>query len=112
MDPRERLLRLAPEADDETVAVSKRKLEDVLRRLDELEEKAREFEQYKKRHPETVGVKLGKPYALRTPIEPRPVGGRVGARIGHVPHVRTRPNHIDHRVRLSLERCPAVRAGI
>lgn len=110
MDAREWTLRLAPEDDEETVTLSKRKFEEFLRHLDRLEkereQKAREFEEYKKRHPETVGVKFGKAYALRTPIEPRPCGGRPGARFGHAPHLRPRPDHIDRRVHLSLDRCP------
>jgi hypothetical protein len=80
MDPREATLLLAPEDGEETVIVSKRKLDEVLRHLDELEKKAREFEEYKKRHPETVGVKHGKAYVLRTPAEPRVTGGKPGAR--------------------------------
>ncbi len=106
MEPREWIVRLAPTEYEETVTVSRRKFEEVLRRGEELERKAQEFEEYKKRHPETVGVKHGKAYALRTPAEPRASGGRPGARPGHAPHLRPRPDHVDRRIRLSLDRCP------
>jgi hypothetical protein len=106
MDPREATLLLAPEDGEEIVIVSNRKLDEVLWRLDELGKKAREFEVCKKLHPETVGVKHGKAYALRTPAEPRPSGGKPGARPGHAPHLRPRPDHIDRRIPLRLERRP------
>ena len=99
---------LTPEGEEETIVVSKRKLEQLLREKEELEKKVKEFEEYKKRHPETVGVKHGKAYVLRTPAEPRvPSGKKPGAQQGHPPHVRPRPDHIDRRVPLPLTECPA-----
>jgi transposase len=100
---------LSPEGDEETVVVSKRKFEEFLRRMEELERKAQEFEEYRKRHPETVGVKHGKAYALRTPAEPRKSGGKPGAQWGHPPHRRPRPDRIDRQVPLPLTACPECR---
>lgn len=106
----ELLARLAPEDDPESVVLSRAERKELLRRFEQIEEELRrtreEFERYKKRHPETVGVKFGKPYALKSPAEPRPSGGRPGARPGHLPRLRPRPSHIDRRMTVTLRECP------
>jgi hypothetical protein len=116
MPERELVAWLIPTEDPDSVTLSREQRRELLRRLerlDEVEEELRrtkeEFDRYKKRHPETVGVKLGKPYALRTPTEPRKVGGPPGARVGHPPHLRPRPDHVDRRVLLPLTHCPSCR---
>jgi transposase len=112
MDAREWRLFLVPDTGD-SVVLSREKARELLERMERMEAEIErlkkveaEFRDYKKRHPETVGVKHGKAYALRTPAEPRPAGGKPGARPGHVPRLRPRPDHIDRRVPLRLERCP------
>src|SRR5580658_9579160 len=74
----ELLVLLAPEEDPESVVLSRAERKELLRRFEQVEEELRrtqeEFERYKKRHPETVGVKFGKAYALKTPTEPDPRG--------------------------------------
>ena len=102
---------LLPEDDPESVTLTREQRKALWRRYEELEDELKrtkeEFERYKKRHPETVGVKFGKPYALRTPIEPREGGGPPGARPGHPARLRPRPSHIDHHVALHLTECPS-----
>lgn len=106
---------LAPEEDSESVTLTREQRRQLWQRYQELEAEnerlKRELAEYKKRHPETVGVKFGKAYVLKTPAEPRPSGGAPGARPGHPPHLRPRPDHIDRRVPLSLERCPECQGG-
>ena len=106
----ELLVLLAPDEDPESVVLSRAERKELLRRFEQVEEELRrtreEFERYKKRHPETVGVKFGKAYALKTPTEPRPSGGKPGARPGHLPRLRPRPDHIDRRIHLPLTSCP------
>jgi transposase len=78
----------------------------VAREKNELEER---FGRYRQRHPETVGVKLGKPYFLRrSPVEPAPIleHGHPGAKLGHSAHLRPAPSRIDRHVRLALSACP------
>jgi transposase len=105
----------------------RKELLERLRRLDEVEEELRrteaearrlarekaeleeKFARYRQRHPETVGVKLGKAYFLRrAPIELTPVleHGHPGAKVGHPPHLRPPPSRIDRRVRVALRSCP------
>ena len=109
MEAREWRLLLVPDHGD-SVVLSREKARELLERLERLErEKAeleQKFEAYRKRHPETVGVKFGKAYTLKSPTEPRPSGGPPGARLGHPPHLRPRPDHVDRRIHLGLERCP------
>ena len=106
----ELLVLLAPDGDPESVVLSRAERKELLRRFEQVEEELRrtreEFEQYKKRHPETVGVKFGKAYALKTPTEPRASGGKPGAQPGHLPRLRPRPDHIDRRIHLPLTNCP------
>ena len=106
----ELLVLLAPDEDPESVVLSRAERKELLRRFEQIEEELcrtrEEFERYKKRHPETVGVKFGKAYTLKTPTEPRSSGGKPGARPGHLPRLRPRPDHIDRRVHLPLTNCP------
>lgn len=115
MEARDWCLFLAPDYSDPMVLTreKRRELIEKLQRLERLEkenaELRRQFEEYRKRHPETVGVKHGKAYVFRSPAEPRPSGGKPGARLGHPPHLRPRPDHIDRRVVLPLALCPECR---
>ena len=76
----------------------------------ELEKARRELEEYKKRHPETVGVKHGKAYEIKLPPpEPEadsPGGKQPGGQPGHPGHHRPPPARIDHRVRVPTPQCP------
>ena len=109
MEIRDWRLLLLPE-DGDSVVLSREKARELLERLERLEKEKAELEEqlvaYKKRHPETVGVKFGKAYVLKTPTEARASGGKPGARPGHLPRLRPRPDHIDRRVRLPLTNCP------
>ena len=109
MEIRDWRLLLLPE-DGDSVVLSREKARELLERLERLEKEKAELEEqlvaYKKRHPEMVGVKFGKVYVLKTPTEARVSGGKPGARPGHLPRLRPRPDHIDRRVRLPLTNCP------
>lgn len=124
------LLRALADDGDRALILGREERREILRRLERLEklegelkqtqadlrrlarEKAEleeRFARYRQRHPETVGVKLGKPYFLRRgPAEPPPVPehGHPGARAGHAAHLRPPPERIDRRVRLPLTACP------
>ncbi len=80
---------LALDGDPESVVLSRAERKELLRRFEQVEEELRrtreEFEQYKKCHPETVGVKFGKAYARKTPTEPRPSGASPGRDPGIFP---------------------------
>jgi hypothetical protein len=99
---------LADTTDRPTILGPKERPEifDRLRRLEHVEEELRQsaaearrlarekaeleprFARYRQRHPETVGIKLGKPYFLRRgPAEAPPVleHGHPGAKVGHPP---------------------------
>ena len=56
----------------------------------ELNQTNKEFEEYKMRHPETVGVKHGKPYIIRSTTKSQE-HRRPGARPGHKPSFRPVP---------------------
>lgn len=90
-------LRKEKEAAEERV----KQAEEEKRKIEE------EFKEYKLRHPETVGVKNGKPYVLKTPAKgddaPK---GRPGARRGHKPAFRKTPERVDEEVPLPLAVCP------
>jgi transposase len=130
-DLRERdLLRLLSDTTDRPTVLGpkeRKEILDRLRRLEQLEEELRRseaearrlarekaeleqrFARYRQRHPDTVGVKLGRPYFLRrAPIEPPPVleHGHPGAKVGHPPHLRPVPSHVDCRIRIPLRACP------
>lgn len=90
-----------------------RKVVDQLQ--EELNRSRQEHEDYKKRHPENVGVKHGKAYEIKpeTPAEFPPLGAgpdgskkKPGGQPGHEGHTRPPPTHVDRRVRLSLKECP------
>ena len=70
MEIRDWRLLLLPE-DGDSVVLSREKARELLERLERLEKEKVELEEqlvaYKKRHPETVGVKFGKAYVLKTP---------------------------------------------
>jgi hypothetical protein len=71
----------------------------------ELESIKKEFEEYKARHPETVGVKNGKPYILKPPSKssnPK----KPGAKPGHKPYFRKMPEIVDLTVRVPVNKCP------
>jgi transposase len=113
VDGTEVALLLAPEDESDSIVLTREERRKLWHRYQELEAEnerlRKEFEAYRKRHPETVGVKFGKAYVLKTPVEPRASGGPPGARPGHPPHLRPRPDHIDRRIRLVLEHCPECR---
>jgi transposase len=71
----------------------------------DLETVRKEFDEYKARHPENVGVKNGKAYAVKPPAPPGP-RKRPGARPGHKPHYRKAPEHIDDVEGVPVHRCP------
>jgi transposase len=100
----ERLRRL--EQVEEELRHSEAETRRLAREKAELEER---FARYRQRHPETVGLKLGRPYFLRrTPVEPPPVleHGHPGAKVGHPPHLRPPPSRVDRRIRIPLRACP------
>ncbi len=82
MEIRDWRLLLLPEEGD-SIMLSREKARELLERLERLEKEKAELEEqwvaYKKRHPETVGVKFGKAYVLKTPTEPRVSGVKPGA---------------------------------
>jgi len=71
----------------------------------ELERVTEEFENYKIRHPWSVGVKHGKPYVLKSSIESW-MPKKPGAKPGHPPHIRPLPQHIDEVCLVPVTRCP------
>lgn len=71
----------------------------------ELEAIKREFEEYRARHPETVGVKMGKPYILRPPTR-SPNPKKPGPKPGHRPFFRRMPDTVDLTVRVPVKKCP------
>jgi len=83
-----------------------KELEEENQRLKkELEKLRKEFEEYKARHPETVGVKHGKSYVIKasnSSSNPK----KPGARVGHKPHNRPMPQHIDEIRPVPIEVCP------
>ena len=74
---REWRLLLLPE-DGDSVVLPREKARELLERSERLEKERAEllpkFEEYRTRHPETVGVQFGKAYRLN-PAEPRVSGG-------------------------------------
>jgi len=87
----------------------KRKKEALEKEKEALEKKfeqiKKEFEEYKARHPETVGVKNGKPYILKPPTR-SPNPKKPGARPGHQPFFRKIPDTVDAKVLIPVEICP------
>lgn len=80
----------------------KKELEELKKRYDSIK---KEYEEYKARHPETVGVKNGKPYVIIAP-NVSPERKPPGARPGHKPAWRSLPVTIDRRVRVPIKACP------
>ena len=87
----------------------RRKKEALEREKESFEKKfeqiKKEFEEYKTRHPETVGVKNGKPYILKPPTKNND-RKKPGAKPGHKPFFRKMPSTIDATVDVPVERCP------
>ena len=61
----------------------------------------KEFEEYKMRHPETVRVKHGKPYFIRSTMKSSGHG-----RPGHAPSFRPVPTKIDAVHQVPVTSCP------
>ncbi|SIM83957.1 IS66 family transposase [Cuniculiplasma divulgatum] len=94
-------------------------IDKILRAFDQLrkrlEDKNRELEEYKKRHPATVGVKNGKTYDIAVPQDVKPdimdhenPGKREpGSQEGHPGHFRIRKKPTESiRIHLDLKECP------
>ncbi len=103
---------LAPDQEPETIVLTREERRKLWRRYQELEaevERLRqvegEFREYKKRHPETVGVKNGKAYTL-TPNGRNSPKGKPGGRVGHPGRSRPRPDHVDEQVDVPVRACP------
>ncbi len=104
-------------------------IDDLSRRMDEqekiieelhknYEKLKKEFDEYRIRHPENVGIKNGKPYFIMPDagIETNSdavIGTAVGApkkkpgaRIGHPGYHRSIPNHVDEERNVTITQCP------
>ena len=78
----------------------------------------KEFDDYKVRHPENVGIRNGKPYFFRPEAEQQSNAGnddpstttapkkRPGARIGHKGYHRPVPDHVDEDRNVTITLCP------
>lgn len=70
----------------------------------------REYARYRMRHPETVGVKNGKPYHFKKRVRslfPK----KPGARKGHKPHFRKMPEQVDETAMVAVGSCPCCGGG-
>jgi len=65
----------------------------------------KEFKAYKMAHPETVGVKHGKPYIIKLPNLPK-IRNKPGARPGHKPAFRRMPEFIKSVQTIDIDACP------
>ncbi len=96
-----------------------KRIQDMAREIDrldrentELKEKlewpSKQFDEYRKRHPEMVGVKNGKAYiaSIDSKSEGEGTGRKPGAQPGHPPHFRPVPAHIDDSVEVPVDICP------
>jgi len=87
----------------------KKKVKRLERWLDKLKKEKKnleeEFKEYKARHPETVGVKHGKPYAIKSNTKSSPHKRR-GAVQGHKGNYRHIPDDFDFQVSVKVDRCP------
>jgi RNA polymerase subunit RPABC4/transcription elongation factor Spt4 len=95
-------LRKEKEALKEALEEKEREIDKIRKAFDSLK---KEFEEYKMRHPETVGVKHGKPYIIKT-SNSSPNPKKPGARIGHKPHNRQMPQYIDEIRPVPVDVCP------
>jgi transposase len=101
------------EKEDERLKEENEKLREEnekLRKENEALQKAKkkiekDFERYKARHPECVGVKHGKPYHIKEPGINKPLG-KSGGKPGHKGHFRKVPEHIDRIVEIPIDICP------
>lgn len=80
----------------------RKEIEDLKKAKKKIE---KEFEEYKFRHPETTGVKNGKPYHIKPPAPTKPKG-KPGAKPGHKGHYRKKPKHTDRIIEVPVEFCP------
>ena len=87
----------------------KKKIQRLERRIDKLKREKKnvekEFKEYKARHPETVGVKHGKPYAIKSNTRSS-TQKRRGAVKGHKGSYRQSPKDIDFHVSVKINQCP------
>ena len=85
------------------------KVKRLERLLDKLKKEKKnleeEFKEYKARHPETVGVKHGKPYAIKSNTKSS-THKRRGAVKGHKGTYRPTPEDFDFQVAVKVGRCP------
>ena len=65
----------------------------------------REYDEYKMVHPETTGVKHGKPYIIKLPTLPK-IRKKPGARPGHSPAFRRMPEVITSVQTIDIHICP------
>lgn len=80
----------------------KKEIETVKKEKNKVEE---DFKEYKSRHPETVGVKNEKPYAiLKNHVAAH--RKKSGAKIGHTGHYRRLPPKIDENHYVPIDMCP------
>jgi len=71
----------------------------------ELDKIKKEFEKYKMRHPESVVVKNGKPYIVKSSTKSQ-TQKRAGAIKGHKPYFRPMPEQVDEVCRVPVKECP------
>ena len=87
----------------------KKRIKRLERRIDKLKKEKKkvekDFKEYQARHPETVGVKHGKPYAILANSKSSTRKGR-GAIKGHKGHYRQRPNDFTFHETIKADRCP------
>lgn len=80
----------------------KEKIEKIAKEKKEIE---KEYKEYRMRHPETVGVKSGKPYAIKEKVQTT-TPKKKGAKKGHEPHYRKLPEHVDKIIDVPVNICP------
>ena len=73
---------------------------------------SREYELYRARHPQRVGVKHGKAYELKQLEEEETLNHslepprKIGAQIGHQKQIRTKNESFDKTIFISIDHCP------
>ncbi|MFO8110002.1 MAG: IS66 family transposase [Thermoplasmata archaeon] len=87
----------------------KKEIEELKERITKLAEEKKkvekEYKEYRMRHPEIVGVKGGKPYAIKEKVRtatPR----KKGAKKGHKPRYRKLPKLVDKTIDVPVNICP------